>query len=74
MKKSKLMYIFGIVMLPILFAIFLIDRVIGSFLFWMPLPSAVEYFDTTNHFITSLYRIGAVSALFGIYQLVIYLI
>jgi hypothetical protein len=69
-KNSKLAVAGGIMLLPILFAIFLSDRILGSILFWMPLPSAREYFDTMNHFITSLYRIGAVLTGFGIYYFV----
>ena len=69
-KHSKLAVAGGIALLPLLFSIFLADRILGSVLFWMPLPSAKEYFDTVNHFVVSLYRIGAVLTGFAIYYVV----
>lgn len=72
-KQSKFAIVGGLLLLPLIFVIFLIDRIIGSLLFWMPLPSAREYFDTTSHFIVSIYRVGTVLTLVCIYYLAIWI-
>ena len=70
-KYSKATLMFGYVILPVMFVIFLTDRIISSILFWIPLRSFKEYFDTVNFFVGSLIRILFFLLGFIIYNLVL---
>lgn len=64
----------GIVLIPIIFILFMADRMILMFLFWMESPSIFKYFDKRDQIIMALYRFGGVLALLGIVQLLKWII
>jgi hypothetical protein len=71
-KIQKIQVLGGILLLPIIFILFITDRAIGSFLFWLQLPSMREYFGGSNkHFMTSLYRVGFVAFCLFVYKMIL---
>lgn len=53
----------GIILIPIFFALFMLDRILLVFLPWLQSYPVKAYFDTTNHMITALYRVATASAM-----------
>lgn len=71
MKKLKeiLKLTAGICIIPIIFALFLIDRAVLYFLVWMEAPSVKTFYAKTDQIVMALYRMVGVIALYGLAQI-----
>ena len=67
--KRRTQIAIGIVLIPVFFTLFMLDRAICVFLPWMTSHSIKAYFDTTNYMILALYRVLAFFGILGIVEL-----
>lgn len=74
MKYKYLKIAGGIVLIPIIFILFMIDRVILMILFWQDSPSIFNYYNKRDQIMMALYRFAGVLALLGIVQLLKWII
>lgn len=59
--------ILGIVIIPLLAAIYMIDRFIMVFIAHMPAPSGLQYLDDTEYIKHSILRVISAVAILGVY-------
>lgn len=52
-----MMTILGIILLPILFAVYFVDRFLQVFLCWMQGPTIIEYFSDMSYIAWSVLRV-----------------
>jgi hypothetical protein len=77
MKNDKWFYlkmIAGLVLLPITLIIFVVDRIILVGLVWMPMEPIQKWFDNTQKMVQTLIRIGAITFIYLIYELITWII
>jgi len=67
--KRRTQIAIGIVLIPVFFTLFMLDRALCVFLPWMTSHNIKAYFDTTNHMILALYRVLAFFGILGIVEL-----
>ena len=69
-KRSKKSVFIGILLLPILTSLFIIDRAICTFLFWIVTPAYRDFMTDWKQFMLSMYRIVFISALYTVFLLI----
>ena len=68
--KQVLRAIAGLILLPIFIAIFMCDRFIMIFLFWMESKRLKIWLDNTQMFMYSMLRVITAFTLYSLYKLV----
>jgi hypothetical protein len=72
--KAIAKLIAGIIAIPIVFIIGIIDRCILLFLFWQESPSVGVYFRKTKQLYMAAWRFAGILALYGLAQLLKWII
>lgn len=72
--KKKMMAIAGIILTPITIILFFIDRQIMVFLPHLTSHSIRSWFDDIPKMVQTLFRVGAIAIIYGIYILIKWMI
>ena len=61
--------LYGVILTPVLIALFVIDRFLCVPLIWIKPPALKEFLGDLNAFVLSLYRLGFFTLVFAVYYL-----
>lgn len=70
-KYKALTIVLGLILLPILFAAYIIDRFLIVFLCWMSGPTLFEYFQESHYMLWSFARVITLSIIITIIWLLV---
>jgi hypothetical protein len=68
--KLKLQIALSIALLPVVFCLFILDRIILVFLPWMPSQAVYKWFHTPQDVQQSLFRVIGVGLAYSLYLLI----
>ncbi len=74
MKQSKFKIVIGILLLPLVFATFMADRIILLAIFWVDAPSIGTWIAKDKLWSMSIVRIVITGVIFGLFSLINWLI
>jgi hypothetical protein len=70
MKFNKLKTIVGILLMPLVFSLFIFDRIILTILFWSEVPSMKTWMVKDKLMMISFWRVLFVSLVYGFVQII----